>query len=95
MNKIAKFLGTKQGFWLVITLTILTGLLAFVATEMATYVLSVVAIIIPMFIMKLDHDRQITAGERDKAMHTKLDGIIAAVDKADDRLQGIEPDDPE
>lgn len=92
LNRIAKFFGTVKGFWLTMGLTLATCGLAVVITDVATFVLSVIAIVIPMFIMKLDHDKQKIADERDKAMHTKLDALIAAVPDADDHLQGIEPD---
>lgn len=93
LNRVAKYLGTVRGFWTAIGLTAATCVLAFVMTDVATFVLSVIAIVIPMFIMKLDHDRQEVAAERDKAMHKKLDALIAGVPDADDHLQGIEPDD--
>lgn len=85
----ARLLGTPRGFVVTCVLSLATNLLP---TEVATFILSLLAIALSgILIVAGSHSRELDL-ERDKAMHKKLDGIIAAIDAADDKLQGIEPD---
>ena len=93
LRSFGDFLGTDRGFWLVMGLTALTAPMAYLAPDVATYVLSVIAIIIPSIILVHDHKRDCISAERDKAMHKKLDALVGAIPEADDELQGIEPED--
>ena len=92
LNKLGDFLGTSYGFWTTMILTFLTIVISFVAVDLATFVLSVIAILLPAIILTHDHGRDEVAKIRDEAMHKKLDELIRAIDKADDSLQEIEKD---
>lgn len=95
LDKFADFLGTDKGFWFTIGLTLLTCVLALIVLDPATFVLSVIAIVLPSIILVRDNHQKQVADKRDDAMHKKLDALIAAIPNAPNDLQEIEKaDDP-
>lgn len=92
LSAAGRFLGTKAGFAVTAFATAASCIGAFLSVEIATFGLSVIAIIIPAFILLHSHEREALMTGRDEAMHAKLDELIRAT-PANDALRGIEPKD--
>jgi len=88
----ARVLVHPNGQAATIVLTLCTYLMPEVT---ATFILSVLAIVVTEALVTRGEHRDRIAAERDKAMHAKLDTIIAAIPKANNALIHSEPEDNE
>lgn len=84
LKAIGDFLGTRAGFWFTMALSAASIVsVPVIGVEPSTYILSVIAIILPAFIIKHDHDRDQEQAKRDKrfealelAVNRKLDKVL-------------------
>lgn len=92
----ASFMGTTTCYWLTLmALALCTAAVMILGQSSPTavsliYGLSVFSIIQASTILVAQHAGEMEARRRDEAMHLKLDSLLRGVDKADNRLIGIE-----
>jgi low affinity Fe/Cu permease len=86
--KIADFLSRPPGFYFVLaTMAVSTALVPFGLTDVVTYALSVLAIVITGVVL--------IQGYRDTAaLHAKLDEVIVALRETRNEVVGLEHEDP-
>lgn len=94
MRRLGDFLATARGLALIVAIALgLTWLRVY--TDIGAWGLDLLSLVFPALIIVRDHAHNQIMGERDKALHAKLDELIAAIPDADNQLAGSEPDEPD
>lgn len=87
LGKIGSWFTTELGGWFLLVIMVV---FCFLPESTATLMLSIQAIIVGVAVLVYQGGRETRDAKRDEAMHLKLDELLHGVDKADDRLAGIE-----
>ena len=88
LDGIGDFLGTPAGWWLTIGLSLACAPVAYLGNvELSTWLLSEVAIILPAFILRRDHERDAEQEEREKRIEERDRRIEQKLDRLEQLLR--------